>query len=123
MGISWPFRGAKLKSKGAPIDIIVPEEGIGWEMQAVAIMTGTKNMEDAKKFVDWAVSGPAIEIYAGRYSVVAMPVKTKKWDHFPPEVQTRMIDNDFIWAAKNKSRIVAEWRKRYDGKTEPKKKK
>ena len=38
-----------------------------------------------------------------------------------PEVQTRMIDNDFIWAANNKSRIVAEWRKRYDGKTEPKK--
>ena len=27
VGISWPFRGAKLKGKGAPIDIIVPEEG------------------------------------------------------------------------------------------------
>ena len=68
-------------------------------MQAVAIMTGTDNMSDAQKFVDWAVSAPAIEIYAGRYSVVALPVKAKKWDHFPPEVQTRMIDNDFIWAA------------------------
>jgi iron(III) transport system substrate-binding protein len=121
VGISWPFRGAKLKSKGAPIDIIVPEEGIGWEMQAVAIMTGTDNMSDAQKFVDWSVSEPAVEIYAGRYSVVALPVKAKKWDNFPPEVQTRMIDNDFIWAANNKSRIVAEWRKRYDGKTEPKK--
>ena len=32
-----------------------------------------------------------------------------------------MINNDFVWAAKNKGRIVAEWRKRYDGKTEPKK--
>lgn len=122
VGISWPFRGAKLKSKGAPIDIIIPEEGIGWEMQAVAVMTGTKNLADAKTFVDWAVSAPAIEIYAGRYSVVALPVKTKKWDHFPPEVQERMINNDFVWAANNKARIVAEWRKRYDGKSEPKKK-
>ena len=62
-----------------------------------------------------------METYAARYSVVAMPVEIKKREHFPPEVQDRMIDNDFVWAAKNKSRIVAEWRKRYDGKTEPKK--
>ena len=123
VGISWPFRGAKLKSKGAPIDIIVPEEGIGWEMQAVAILKGTKNLEAAKKFVDWAVTESAMEIYANRYSVVAMPVKTKKWDHFPPEVQTRMINNDFTWAANNRSRIIKEWRKRYDVKSEPKKKK
>ena len=121
VGISWPFRGAKLKGKGAPIDIIIPEEGIGWEMQAVAIMTGAKNLADARTFIDWTVTGPAMETYAARYSVVAMPVKIKKREHFPPEVQDRMIDNDFVWAANNKSRIVAEWRQRYDGKTEPKK--
>ena len=121
VGISWPFRGAKLKGKGAPIDIIVPEEGIGWEMQAVAIMTGTKNLADARTFIDWTVTGPAMEIYAARYSVVAMPVKIQEREHFPPEVQERMINNDFVWAAKNKGRLVAEWRKRYDGKTEPKK--
>lgn len=123
VGVSWPFRGAKLKSKGAPIDIIVPEEGIGWEMQAIAIMKGTKNKKDAQTFIDWAVTEPAMKIYANRYSVVAMPVAIKKWDNFPPEVQTKMIDNDFVWAANNKARIVAEWRKRYDGKTEPRKKK
>ena len=62
-----------------------------------------------------------MEIDATRYSVVAMPVKIQKREHFPPEVQDRMISNDFVWAAKNKDRLVAEWRKRYDGKTEPKK--
>ena len=121
VGISWPFRGAKLKTKGAPIDIIIPEEGIGWEMQAVAILKGTKNLEAAKKFVDWAVTESAMEIYAGRYSVVGMPVKTKKWDNFPAAVQTRMIDNDFTWAANNRTRLITEWRKRYDVKSEPKK--
>ena len=25
--------------------MIIPEEGIGWEMQVVAIMKGTKNLE------------------------------------------------------------------------------
>ncbi len=123
VGISWPFRGAKLKSKGAPIDIIVPEEGIGWEMQAVAIMKGTKQLKAAKTFIDWAVTEHAMETYAPRYSVVAMPVKIQKRANFPPEVQERMIDNDFVWAAKNKKRLIAEWRKRYDVKSEPKKKK
>ena len=123
VGVSWPFRGAKLKSKGAPIDIIIPEEGIGWEMQAVAIMKGTKNLKDAQTFFDWAISEPAMRIYANRYSVVGMPVAIKKWDNFPPEVQDRLISNDFVWAANNKARLIAEWRKRYDGKSEPKKKK
>lgn len=33
----------------------------------------------------------------------------------------KMIKNDFAWAAMELPRIVAEWRKRYDSKTEPKK--
>jgi hypothetical protein len=28
---------------------------------------------------------------------------------------------DFDWVAKEQSRVVAEWRKRYDNKSEPKK--
>ena len=34
--------------------------------------------------------------------------------------QAKLIDNNFVWAAANKTRIVNEWKKRYDGKTEPK---
>ena len=36
-------------------------------------------------------------------------------------MQAKLINNDFVWAAANKGRIVAEWKKRYDGKSEPKK--
>ena len=32
----------------------------------------------------------------------------------------KLINNDFVWAAANKTRIVNEWKKRYDGKTETK---
>jgi len=124
VGISWPFRGAKLKSMGAPIEIIIPEEGIGWEMQAMSIMTGTKNPSDAKTFIDWAIGNDAMTIYAATASVVAMPGVTKQADpwreHFPTDVQEKMIDNDFVWAANNKSRIISEWRKRFDTKTEVK---
>jgi iron(III) transport system substrate-binding protein len=121
VGISWPFRAVKLIKKGAPIDIIVPEEGIGWEMQVVAIMTGTKNLTDAKRLVDWSIGDHAQGLFGQRQSVVALTHKLQKDELYPDEVQKKMIDNDFAWAADNKARIVAEWRKRYDAKSEPKK--
>lgn len=121
VGISLPGRAAALKTKGAPIEAVIPEDGIGWEMQGAAIMKSTKNQADAKTFVDWAVSEGAMESYASRVEVVAFPVKTPRRDNMPAEVTTRMINNDFAWAAKNKSLILDEWRKRYDVKTEPKK--
>jgi iron(III) transport system substrate-binding protein len=31
-----------------------------------------------------------------------------------------LIENDFDWAAKERERILAEWSKRYDTKSEPK---
>ena len=55
IGIGFDMRGATEKTKGAPIELIVPKEGLGWEMEATAIMKGTKNLEAAKKLADWAV--------------------------------------------------------------------
>jgi iron(III) transport system substrate-binding protein len=31
-----------------------------------------------------------------------------------------MIDNDFEWAANNRTKILEEWSKRYETKSEPK---
>lgn len=121
VGISLPGRAADLKTKGAPIEAVIPEDGIGWEMQGVAIMKASKNATDAKTFVDWAVSESAMETYASRVEVVAFPVKTPRRENLPAEVTTRMINNDFAWAAANKTALLDEWSKRYDGKSEPKK--
>ena len=32
--------------------------------------------------------------------------------------EQRLIKNDFAWASQNRDSILAEWRKRYDGKSE-----
>lgn len=121
IGLSFPFRAANLKSQGAPIDIIMAEEGTGWEMQTAAIMKGTKNLEAAKTFMDWALTPAAMEAYGSRYEVTALPVTVKKPEHFPANVTQKLIKNDFAWAAREQPRIIAEWRKRYDGKSEPRK--
>lgn len=124
IGISWPHRGAKLKAKGAPIEIIIPKEGIGWEANAVAIIKGTKKLDAAKTLVDWAISSNAMKVYAKNYSVVAMPgMAVPKKDYPTQQILDGMIDNDFVWAANNRAAILKEWISRYDSKSEPKKKK
>lgn len=120
IGVSFAFRGAKSKAEGAPIDIIVPDEGVGWDMEATAIVAGTSKLEAAKTLVDWTITKTANEMYNTGYAVVAMPGVAKPVEHFPENLLEKMIDNDFEWAANNRKAILEEWQKRYDSKSEPK---
>jgi len=120
IGISFAFRAAKSKAEGAPLEIVIPSEGIGWDMEATAIVKGTKKMDAAKTLVDWSVSQKANEMYNEGYAVVAMTGVAKPVKFFPPNVEEKMIDNNFEWSASNRERILAEWQKRYDSKSEPK---
>ena len=120
IGISFAFRGAKSKAAGAPLEIIVPSEGVGWDMEATAIIAGTGNLEAAQTLVDWSITRKANEMYNTGYAVVAMPGVAKPVEHFPPNLLENMIDNDFEWAANNRKAILAEWLKRYDSKSDAK---
>lgn len=120
IGVSFEFSGAKAKSAGAPIEIIFPAEGSGWETEATAIIAGTPNLDAAKALVDWSVTKEANEMYNVGYAVVAYPGIAKPVEHLPSDIPAKMIDNDFEWAANNRAAILKEWQKRYDAKSEPK---
>jgi iron(III) transport system substrate-binding protein len=120
IGVSFAFRGAKSKADGAPIEIIVPSEGVGWDMEATAIIKGTKNLEAAKTLADWSISLKANQMYNDAYAVVGIPGVAKPVQYFPENLVDKMIDNDFEFAASNRARILEEWQNRYDSKSEPK---
>ncbi|WP_219702175.1 putative 2-aminoethylphosphonate ABC transporter substrate-binding protein [Marinomonas lutimaris] len=120
IGISFAFRAAKSKKQGAPLDIVFPTEGLGWDMEATSIIKGTKKLEAARKLVDWTISKKANEMYSEGYAVVAMPGIAKPIDYFPEDAESLMIDNDFEWSAKNRDAILTQWQTRYDSKSEPK---
>lgn len=121
IGIGLDMRGASEKTKGAPLELVVPKEGAGWELEATAIVKGTKNLAAAKKLADWAASKQANELYAKSYAVVAYPGIDALPPNYPANAEKAMIKNDMEWMAKNRERILAEWTKRYDGKSAPKK--
>jgi iron(III) transport system substrate-binding protein len=120
IGISFAFRAAKSKKEGAPLDIVFPTEGLGWDMEATAIIKGTKKLEAAKILADWAASQKANEMYNEGYAVVAMPGIAQPVEYFPANAESLMIENDFAWSAANRDAILTQWQQRYDSKSEPK---
>ena len=120
MGISFEYRANATKASGAPVDLVFPKEGVGWDMEAAAIMKSSKKQDAARKVMDWATTKEANELYAKSYAIVAMPGVAKPLPNVPANYEKMLVKNDFGWAAKNRERILAEWNKRYNAKAEPK---
>ncbi|SFB38900.1 iron(III) transport system substrate-binding protein [Collimonas sp. OK607] len=122
IGISFEFRAHQVKATGAPVELIFPKEGLGWDIEASGIMKGTKNMEAAKKLVDWMTTKEANQISATWWAIVAYPGIAKKVEGIPENYEKLLVsNNDFNWSAKNRARILAEWSNRYNAKEEKKK--
>jgi iron(III) transport system substrate-binding protein len=119
-GIALDMRGASEKTKGAPLEVIIPDEGTGWEMEATGIVKGSKNLAVAKKIADWGATKAANELYSKTYAVVAMPGVVNYPPNYPATAEKLMIKNDFVWMAENREKILAEWTKRYESKSAPK---
>jgi iron(III) transport system substrate-binding protein len=121
IGLSFEYRANKTKKDGAPISIALPKEGLGWDMEAIGIMKATKEPEAAKKLADWAATPEANKLYAENYAIVALSGIASPMEFVQGDINKMLIKNDFAWAAENRDKILAEWSKRYDGKSEPKK--
>jgi iron(III) transport system substrate-binding protein len=118
VGISFDFRGNDVKQKGAPVDLVFPKEGLGYDIEGSGIVKTTKKMDAAKKLMDWVATKEANEAYAKNFALVAHPDVKPVLPHLPPDLDKRLIKNDFAFAAKNRDRILAEWNRRYAAKTE-----
>jgi iron(III) transport system substrate-binding protein len=121
LGISFEYRGNTNKAKGAPIDLVFPKEGLGWDLEAFAIHKGTKKLDAAKKLADWASSKDAMLLYGKNFAITAQPGVAEPLKNVPADYEKRLVKMDFQWAADNRERILDEWNKRYNAKSEPKK--
>ncbi|MFA0086971.1 putative 2-aminoethylphosphonate ABC transporter substrate-binding protein [Vibrio sp. 10N.261.51.F12] len=115
IGISMASRGAKLKTQGAPLDVIVPA-GIGWESEAVGLV---KESDAAKRVVDWSVSKAANELYIEMYPVVGHKDVKATASNFP-NVQEVMADMDFGKMGTDRADVLKTWSQKFDAKSEPK---
>jgi iron(III) transport system substrate-binding protein len=119
VGISFEYRANTVREKGAPIDVVFPKEGLGWDLEAIAIVKGTSKLDAAKKLLDWATTREANELYAKNFVVTAIPGIATRLKYVPVDYEQRLVKNDFQWMGKNRDAVLAEWQKRYNAKSEP----
>lgn len=121
VGISFEYRANVVRTKGAPIDVLFPKEGLGWDLESIGIVKGTPKLDAAKKLADWASTREANELYAKNFAITAIPGIATRLKHIPVDYEKRLVKNDFQWMAKNRDAVLAEWQKRYAAKSEPRK--
>ena len=121
IGISFEYRANTIKAKGGPIELIFPKEGLGWDLESFAIHKGTKKLDAAKKLADWASSKDAMMLYGKNFAITAQPGVAAPLANVPKDYEARLVKMNFEWAAENRERILDEWNKSYNAKSEPKK--
>lgn len=96
IGISFMHDAVTQKQAGYPLEIVAPCEGTGYEIGAVSIIKGARNLENAKLFVDFALSaeGQATGAAAGQNQVPSNG-KASVPPGAPDITQIKLVDYDF----------------------------
>ncbi len=117
VGISFGYAGISQRDKGAPVEVIFPEEGSGWDLEANALMKKEEINPAAYTFLDWAISDEAMDLYRVNYPIVTVE-NTGTYEGYDSNPLDQLIDNDFSWAAENRESILNKWMEKYDSKSE-----
>jgi iron(III) transport system substrate-binding protein len=117
IGISFEFVAAQQIAAGAPLTLVLPAEGSGYEMEVNAIVKGTQKEEAAKQFLDWAISDEAMNLYAEYFGVLARPGFPAP-EGIPTDIAQRLFPMDFAWSSENRESILASWTGDFSAKVE-----
>lgn len=100
----------KLQKEGAPIVITLPREGSGYEIAAMSLIKGGKQLLEAKKLYNWILDDKAQAIIASWYVIPLSPKAPKNKLVYKLE-DVNLIQQDLLWEAQNRERLVERWNK------------
>lgn len=112
VGIAFSHDILKPKKEGYPITLTFPEEGTGYEIGAMAIIKGCpkEELENAKTFIDWAISKDAQDLFEKSGSC-RLPINIQAV--IPEDAvridQLKVVNYDFEWAAENRERLIEKF--------------
>jgi iron(III) transport system substrate-binding protein len=96
----------------APVKVVAPCEGTGYEIGSMSIIKGAKNLDSAKKFYDWALTPGAQKLGAEAKSY---QVPSNKSTPVPPEApklsEIKLINFDFAkyGSSDERKRLLSKW--------------
>lgn len=112
VGIVFLHDAMTEKLAGYPLELVVPEEGTGYETGCISIIHGARHLPEAQRFVDWALSKDAQELGEKAHSFQwPSNVNAKTPEHATDLKQVRLIDFDLRrWGKKTeRARLLSRW--------------
>ena len=115
VGITFQHDAVVQAVNGANVTIVSPCEGTGYEIGSMSLIKGATNMENAKKWYDWALT-PEAQSIAGQ-TKVSFQVPSNKSAYIPPQApnlkEVKLINYDFgkYGSSAERNRLLAKWDK------------
>lgn len=96
---------------GANVGIIYPEEGTSAVPDGLAVIKGAKNMEEAKAFIDFAVSKDVQDLLQKEFKRRPVRTDAAEAEGIVASKDIKLVDYDFGWASDNKDEVIKRFHK------------
>ncbi|MFT6302811.1 MAG: iron(III) transport system substrate-binding protein [Pseudomonadales bacterium] len=112
IGIVFMHDAVKQAVSGFPIKVVAPCEGTGYEIGGMTLIKGARNLDNAKKFYDWALTA---EVQTRALEVKAFQVMSNKSatsSPLAPDLSSiKLIDYDFkkYGSSAERKRLLKKW--------------
>ena len=110
VGLTLEKEAIKYVNAGSPVKMVYPSEGTSAVPDGVAIIKGSKNIENAKKFVDFALSKDTQSIMSTQLSRRSVRNDVEAPKGLGPLSDIKLVDYDFDWASANKEDVLNKWK-------------
>jgi iron(III) transport system substrate-binding protein len=114
IGITFLHDLVTMAVGGAPLKLVAPCEGTGYEVGSMSIIKGGKNPKEARMWYDWALT-PEAQALGAEAKAYQIPsnLKAKVPPQAPRLDQTKVIDYDFqkYGSSAERKRLLSKWDK------------
>jgi iron(III) transport system substrate-binding protein len=109
VGLSYEDPVVKLINDGANVKIVYPQEGTVFLPAGSAIVKNAKNMDNAKKFIDFIVSKDTQNVLATTTTNRPVRDDVKTSENMLPLSDIKSITEDYDYVNKHKDEIVQKY--------------
>ena len=109
-GIFYIVDALEIQQQGHNVVISYPKEGVTFGIEATGVLKGAKNMESAKKFVDWAASKAFAQLIVDK-KINYIPTRTDVTVTNPAldVSKVKLFETDVAWKGANRKAYVDRW--------------
>jgi iron(III) transport system substrate-binding protein len=114
VSISFVHDGPGEAMQGFPVATVTPAEGTGAEIGSMSLIKGSRNLDNAKKFYEWALTAAAQEMGAAAKQFQVPSNKAAKVDPRVPDFKKiKFIEYDYAkyGASAERRRLISRWEK------------